>query len=537
MAAWGVKLVVQKKSKMSGAEAYSLAQAQQIFCVREISRGLRFGDPHSRYVIGHELGHMFLHRGAAPKARKQEGNRTLAYIDKEESAERQAWKFARALFVTRQDLGTGESDEHVALRVGMPESAVAMRREEVQADINADQPKVVPPTVASTSRKYSAATARRNKPRKSSFCTIWRCVKRGREPLRFTEKTLQKFVPLEAFGWSVVISAFLIRSSAGPWLTAKSGRSWNCRVASVALPKRAFDAAAHLARSRAFPGSRAAGYHRSQYRPIRISQGGCAMRRLLIAAFAVTLCVFAAVAGVQAQTYPSRTITLIVPFPPGGSTDTVARIMAEKMQPILGQPVIIENVGGAGGSTAVGRARARRARRLHHRHRPVGHPRRQHHLQAHLRSGEGLRADRADLRQPAADDRQEDAGGERPQGPRRLDEGEPGQGAVRQPERGGQGHRHPAAAGNQDRVPVRALPRRRPGHDRPAGRPGRPAGGAGRGGAAADPGRHRQGAGQPVAEALARHARTSRPPTRAACPASTCRAGSASSRPRARRPT
>ncbi len=79
------------------------------------------------------------------------------------------------------------------------------------------------------------------------------------------------------------------------------------------------------------------------------------MRRLLLAAFAVTLCVFAAVAAVQAQTYPSRTITLIVPFPPGGSTDTVARIMAEKMQPILGQPVIIENVGGAGGSTAVGR--------------------------------------------------------------------------------------------------------------------------------------------------------------------------------------
>jgi tripartite-type tricarboxylate transporter receptor subunit TctC len=60
-------------------------------------------------------------------------------------------------------------------------------------------------------------------------------------------------------------------------------------------------------------------------------------------------------AGAEAQTYPSRTITIIVPFPPGGSTDTVARIMAEGMQPILGQPVIIENVGGAGGSTAVGR--------------------------------------------------------------------------------------------------------------------------------------------------------------------------------------
>jgi tripartite-type tricarboxylate transporter receptor subunit TctC len=58
---------------------------------------------------------------------------------------------------------------------------------------------------------------------------------------------------------------------------------------------------------------------------------------------------------VQAQTYPSRQITIVVPFPPGGSTDVAGRIMAEKMRPLLGQPVIIENVGGAGGSIAVGR--------------------------------------------------------------------------------------------------------------------------------------------------------------------------------------
>jgi len=56
-----------------------------------------------------------------------------------------------------------------------------------------------------------------------------------------------------------------------------------------------------------------------------------------------------------AQTYPSRQITLVVPFPPGGSTDVAARIIAEKMKPLLGQPLIIENVGGAGGSIAVGR--------------------------------------------------------------------------------------------------------------------------------------------------------------------------------------
>ena len=75
------------------------------------------------------------------------------------------------------------------------------------------------------------------------------------------------------------------------------------------------------------------------------------MRKLIAA---VALAALTSVA-VQAQIYPSRQITLIVPFPPGGSTDVAARIMAEKMRPILGQPVIIENVGGAGGSIAVGR--------------------------------------------------------------------------------------------------------------------------------------------------------------------------------------
>src|SRR5215468_9415720 len=57
-----------------------------------------------------------------------------------------------------------------------------------------------------------------------------------------------------------------------------------------------------------------------------------------------------------AQTYPSRPITMIVPYAPGGGVDVVARIMAEPMRKCLGQPVIIENVGGAEGSIGVGRA-------------------------------------------------------------------------------------------------------------------------------------------------------------------------------------
>src|SRR5260370_23028138 len=72
-------------------------------------------------------------------------------------------------------------------------------------------------------------------------------------------------------------------------------------------------------------------------------------------AIAIALALCAETAGVQAKTYPSRPITLISPFPPGGSTDTSARIMAEAMRAPLGQPVVVETVGGAGGTIGVGR--------------------------------------------------------------------------------------------------------------------------------------------------------------------------------------
>ena len=57
----------------------------------------------------------------------------------------------------------------------------------------------------------------------------------------------------------------------------------------------------------------------------------------------------------QAQTYPSRPITIVVPFAAGGATDAIARIVGERMRAQLGQPVIIENVAGADGSIAQGR--------------------------------------------------------------------------------------------------------------------------------------------------------------------------------------
>jgi tripartite-type tricarboxylate transporter receptor subunit TctC len=57
-----------------------------------------------------------------------------------------------------------------------------------------------------------------------------------------------------------------------------------------------------------------------------------------------------------AQTYPDRPVTMIVPFPPGGATDAIARIIQDPMQKALGQPIVVENLGGAGGMIAAAKA-------------------------------------------------------------------------------------------------------------------------------------------------------------------------------------
>jgi tripartite-type tricarboxylate transporter receptor subunit TctC len=75
------------------------------------------------------------------------------------------------------------------------------------------------------------------------------------------------------------------------------------------------------------------------------------MKRFVLAALVAAT----GLAGAAAQTYPTRQITMVVPFAAGGPTDTIARILAEGMRQALGQTVIIENTTGAAGSLGVGR--------------------------------------------------------------------------------------------------------------------------------------------------------------------------------------
>ena len=76
------------------------------------------------------------------------------------------------------------------------------------------------------------------------------------------------------------------------------------------------------------------------------------MRRAVLAALMALL----AFSGARAENFPSHPVTIIVPFAAGGPSDAMARILAERMKVTLGEPLLIENVTGAGGSIGVGRA-------------------------------------------------------------------------------------------------------------------------------------------------------------------------------------
>ena len=77
------------------------------------------------------------------------------------------------------------------------------------------------------------------------------------------------------------------------------------------------------------------------------------MHKLIVMMLAVLAAGMASCAiGASAQTYPSQPVHVVVPFPPGGGTDALARAIQEPMQKVLGQTVIVDNKGGAGGALA-----------------------------------------------------------------------------------------------------------------------------------------------------------------------------------------
>ena len=92
---------------------------------------------------------------------------------------------------------------------------------------------------------------------------------------------------------------------------------------------------------------------------VRANAAELARRKFLhLAAGVATLPAMPQIA--DAQAYPTHPITMIVPVPAGGLADAVARVLAEQIRGSLGQPIIIENVSGADGSTGPGRvARAK----------------------------------------------------------------------------------------------------------------------------------------------------------------------------------
>src|SRR5438067_1113035 len=90
-------------------------------------------------------------------------------------------------------------------------------------------------------------------------------------------------------------------------------------------------------------------FHSFPRRPSQRSAPQRNIGRFLFTAFAViALCASIDIA--RADDYPTHPITLIVPFPPGGSTTVMARNVADKMSVALGQPIVVENRGGAGGT-------------------------------------------------------------------------------------------------------------------------------------------------------------------------------------------
>ena len=137
--------------------------------------------------------------------------------------------------------------------------------------------------------------------------------------------------------------------------------------------------------------------------------------RTWLAGLAALGCLAPAATAVQAQTYPAKPITIVVPAAPGGVTDALGRMLAQRFTEAWGQQAIVENKPGANNQIAAEYVTKARARRLHAVHRPGNDLRGQSEplRQARLRPGEGLHADLRPRHHQPRTDRPSDAAGRR----------------------------------------------------------------------------------------------------------------------------
>ena len=200
------------------------------------------------------------------------------------------------------------------------------------------------------------------------------------------------------------------------------------------------------------------------------------MRKFALSVLAATIMM---IGGAAAQTdYPTHPIRLIVPFAPGGSTDSQARVLADYLGRALGQQVVVVNVGGAGGTIGLNQGAKADAGRLHAGDGDAVDDDQSLHSKEHpLRPDQGFRADRAGGHQS---DRAGGAQGFEDQDRARFDrdgQGEAGANPLRQRrDRIGDAFEHGAVRDDgRRRAGARALSRRRAGPARRDRGPHRPA--------------------------------------------------------------
>ena len=115
-----VALLVRSDAEMGEDEARAAPSLNRVFVRASLLRRVERGDLDAKMILAHEAGHVALHRGPEMKARKVDGNAEMRFIHEDESAEKQGWKFARALAMPLAIVAEFRSADALAIRCDVP---------------------------------------------------------------------------------------------------------------------------------------------------------------------------------------------------------------------------------------------------------------------------------------------------------------------------------------------------------------------------------------------------------------------------------